>query len=423
MIRRKDMLGRTEVVTVEEASRTFYESLRVPPPGVEELPLMEALGRVIARDISSDADLPGFKRSSMDGYAAIAQDTYGATESLPAYLKVAGEVIMGEEPKTPLGKGQVMRISTGGMLPPGADAVVMLEDTQPLSPDEIELTRPAAPGENVIQADDDIKEGETVLPGGHRLRPQDLGALAGVGLTSVRVFKRPRVAIINTGNEIIDAADNPRPGQVRDVNSYNLAGLVLQSGGEPVRLGIIRDDYAAIMEAVKEGLAEADIVALTGGSSVGAGDFSARVIDELGRPGVLVHGVAVKPGKPVIIGIVDDKPVFGLPGHPVAVSVCFELFMRPLIGRLSGETDPLLAMGIPRFRVVGARMARNYSSAQGREEHVRVALETRDGELWARPVLGKSGLISTLVKAHGTVVVPLNRLGLEKGESVAVTLF
>jgi molybdopterin molybdotransferase len=300
---------------------------------------------------------------------------------------------------------------------------VILEDTQPLSPDEIELTRPAAPGENVIQADDDIKEGETVLQRGHRLRPQDLGALAGIGLTSVRAFKRPRVAIINTGNEIIDAEGSPRPGQVRDVNSYNLAGLVVQSGGEPVRLGIIRDDYAAIKEAVKEGLSRADIVALTGGSSVGAGDLTAKVIDELGRPGVLVHGVAVKPGKPVIIGIVDEKPVFGLPGHPVAVSVCFELFMRPLIKRLSGETDPLSAMGIPRSRVVGARMTRNFSSSQGREEHVRVALEMKDGELWARPILGKSGLISTLVKAHGTVVVPLNRLGLEKGERVDVTLF
>jgi molybdopterin molybdotransferase len=420
---RRDMLGRAEVVTALEATRIFYENFRMPALMSEELPVMEALGRVTAQDITSGSDLPEFKRSSMDGYAAIPQDTYGATESMPAYLKVVGEVLMGDEAKTPLRNGQVMNISTGGMLPPGADCVVMLEDTQALGPGEIELTRPAAPGENVVQAGDDIKEGETVLAKGHRLRPQDLGALAGIGLIAVRVFTRPRVAIINTGNEIIDAAANPSPGQVRDVNSYNLSGLVMESGGEPVRLGIFRDEHAEIKRAVENGLSCADVVAITGGSSVGAGDLAAKVIDELGRPGVLVHGVALKPGKPVIIGIVAGKPVFGLPGHPVAVSVCFELFMRPLIKRLSGEVDPLSALGITRVRTARARMTRNYSSAQGREEHIRVALELKDGELWARPVLGKSGLISTLVKAHGTVVVPLNKLGLEKGEQVDVSLF
>lgn len=419
----RDMLGRPEVVTVEEALRIFYESFRVPALESEELPVMEVLGRVTWEDVISGADLPGFARSSMDGYAVIASDTYGATESLPAYLKVAGEVPMGEEAETPARRGHAIRISTGGMLPPGADAVVILEDTQPFGPREIEVTRPVALGENVVRAGDDIKEGETVLATGHRLRPQDLGALAGIGVTRLRVFRKPRVAIINTGNEIIDAAAEPKPGQIRDVNSYNLSGLVRQSGGEPALLGIYRDEYEPIRDAVEKGLKAADVVALTGGSSVGAGDLAARVIDELGGPGVLVHGVAVKPGKPVIIGICNGKPVFGLPGHPVAVSVSFDIFMKPLLKRLSGEVDPLAAVGVPPVRVVRARMARNYSSSQGREDHIRVALEMRDGELWAKPVLGKSGLISTLVKAHGTVVVGLGRIGLEKGEWVEVSLF
>ncbi|HLB25683.1 MAG TPA: gephyrin-like molybdotransferase Glp [Nitrospirota bacterium] len=421
--RYKDMLGRAEVVTVEGATKLFYDNFRVPELASEEINVEDALGRVVAEQVVSDSMLPEFARSSMDGYALAARDTFGASDALPAYLAVVGEVLMGEEALTPVEKGRAVRISTGGMLPPGADAVVMLEHTQSLGGAEIEISRPAAPGENVVQPGDDIKKGEVVLRKGHRLRPQDMGALAGIGVTKVKVYRRPRVAIINTGNEIIDASLSPAPGQVRDVNSYNLAGLVRQAGGEPVRMGIFRDDYDSIKSAVEAGISDADAVAITGGSSVGTGDQTAKVINDTGRPGVLVHGVSVKPGKPVIIGVAGGKPVFGLPGHPVAVTVTFELFLGPLISKLSGEVDPLGIAGIPKTRVVRAKMARNYSSAPGREDHLRVALEMRDGEIMARPVLGKSGLISTLVNAQGTVVVPPGKPGVEKGEWVDVRLF
>ncbi|HEX9860827.1 MAG TPA: molybdopterin molybdotransferase MoeA, partial [Nitrospirota bacterium] len=339
--------------------------------------------------------------------------------------KLAGEVKMGEEAVTPIEKGEAFAISTGGMLPPGSDAVVMLEHTS-MAGGEVEVSTPAAPGENVVQAGDDVREGEPLLDMGHKLRPQDLGALAGVGVVEVDVFRRPRVAIINTGNEVVEASEATKPGQVRDVNSYNLAGLVLQAGGVPIRMGIFPDEYGAIKDAVERGLSEADVVAITGGSSVGTRDLTAGVIEELGRDegmGVLVHGVSVKPGKPVIIGIAKGKPVFGLPGHPVAVSVTFGLFVAPVMKKLAGEVDPLGIAGIPPLRVVKARVARNYYSGQGREDHLRVSLELIDGELWARPVLGKSGLITTLVRAHGTVVVPMAKLGLSRGEVVDVELF
>jgi molybdopterin molybdotransferase len=422
----KDMLGRGHAVTVDEAKSALLGALPEHLPAIEAVAIQDALGRVLAQDVISPVSLPAFARSTMDGYAVRAADTYGSTEAMPAYLKVAGEVLMGEEPVHTTGKGEAFSISTGGMLPQGADAVVMLEHTSRLDGDELEVMRPAAPGENVVQPGEDVAAGDVLLMKGHRLRPQDAGALAGVGIVTVEVFKRPVVAVINTGNEIVDAGAEPRPGQVRDINSYNLAGLILNAGGTPVMLGIYPDDYDAIKSAVGKGLSDADAVAITGGSSVGARDLTAGVIDELGKKdgrGVLVHGVSVKPGKPVIIGMAGGKAVFGLPGHPVAVTVSFGLFVAPLIKRLSGEVDPLGLAGIPPVRVVRARMARNYSSSAGREDHLRVALEKRGDELWAVPILGKSGLITTLVRAHGTVVIPLARLGLPKGEWVDVELF
>ncbi|MHB8174171.1 MAG: molybdopterin-binding protein, partial [Nitrospirota bacterium] len=351
----KDMLGRGEAVTVDEARTILNSSYTPPEPEREEVPLHEALGRVLAADIISETPLPEFLRSSMDGYAVFSADTYGASEQIPAYLKLVGAVCMGEAASMPLSRGQAFAIPTGGMLPERADAVVMLEYTELLGKDELEIIKPVAPGENVIQPGDDIRAGEAALSKGHRLRPQDLGALAGIGITMVPVSRRPKVAIINTGNEIVPAESRPLLGQVRDVNSYTLAGLVRRAGAIPVLKGIFRDDYGPIYEAVGNALLECDIVALTGGSSVGAKDITAKVIDDIGKPGALVHGVSVKPGKPVIIGLAQGKPIFGLPGHPVAVAVCFELFLRPLLRKISGEINPLGAFGIPDARVVEAR--------------------------------------------------------------------
>lgn len=423
----KDMLGRSGVVTREDALKTLAEHFTVPSPVSETLSISHALGRIVALDILSPEDLPAFDRSTMDGYAVRSTDTFGAAESRPAFLTVVGDILMGTMPERGLGKGEAMMIATGGALPTGADAVVMFEQTQPVDARSIEVVKAAAPLENVIQAGDDIKKGETILSQGHRLRPQDMGALAGVGLTRVAVFKKPRVAIISTGNEIVPADSVPGPGQIRDSNSYSLEGLISLSGGTAVKMGIIPDVYARLRETLETALEDCALVLMTGGSSVGVADLTAKVINDAGRPGVLVHGVSIKPGKPLIVGLVGisnrQVPVFGLPGHPAAVSICFELFAKPVLFGLTGEVPHPALAGISPAHTVRARLIRSISSSPGREDLVRVMLEKKDDGLWARPVFGASGLVSTLVKAVGTVVVPVNEIGIEAGEEVEVRLF
>ncbi|MEW6602313.1 MAG: molybdopterin molybdotransferase MoeA, partial [Nitrospirota bacterium] len=261
---------------------------------------------------------------------------------------------------------------------------------------------------------------EVILKSGHRLRPQDIGALAGLGILKIEVYKKPVAAIISTGDEVVPPDKPLSIGQVRDINSYNLAGMISACHAVPLKKGIVKDDLDILREAVRQALNESDMLLITGGSSVGVADYTARVINELGSPGVLFHGVAMKPGKPVIGGIVDGKPVFGLPGHPAAITVSFETFIEPLLIRLSGEIPkPLL----PSRRTVSALFSRNLSSAIGREEHLRVYVEKRNGALWAVPVLGKSGLVRTLVQSDGIVIVPMKKSGIYEGEEVEVRLF
>jgi molybdopterin molybdotransferase len=296
----------------------------------------------------------------------------------------------------------------------------MIEHTQTIDEKMVEIMKPAAPGENVIQAGEDIKKGELVLKRGYRLRPQDTGALSGLGITEVYVYEKPKVSVIATGNEIVPADKDVKLGQVRDINSFNLAGLISEAGGEPLKRGIFSDEYSVIKKIVEEALKDSSMVLITGGSSVGTKDMTAKVINDSGSPGVLFHGVSIKPGKPLIGGVINNKPVFGLPGHPVAVTVCFEQFIEPVLKKLTGISEN-------RFRdrnlAVTAKMAKNVSSSSGREDHIRVALEERGDEIWANPILGKSGLITTLVKADGIVVIPIRKLGVEQGEVVEVMLF
>lgn len=425
----KDMLGRSGVISKEDALRIILEEFRAPAPLSEAAPISLALGRVTAEDVLSPSELPEFNRSTMDGFAVRSADTFGASESHAAYLTIAGDILMGAIPQRALSKGETMRIATGGALPQGADAVVMLEHTQPVDEKSIEAVKPVAPLENVVQAGDDIKKGEIILSRGHRMRPQDMAALAGVGITRISVFAKPKVSIISTGNEIVPADTVPAPGKIRDTNSYNLEGLIAQNGGVPVKKGIVPDEHARLHETLETAINDSALVLMSGGSSVGTADLTAKVINDFGPPGVLVHGVSVKPGKPLIIGLVKGKggsspvPVFGLPGHPAAVSICFELFVKPVLLRLTGEELPSALEGIPLNRIVKARLARSIASSSGREDHVRVMLEKRDDGLWVRPIFGASGLISTLVKAVGTVVVPVNTIGIEAGEEVEVRLF
>jgi molybdopterin molybdotransferase len=414
------MLGREELITVEEALALLLEHSPFKKPAETNLPIEDSYGMIISRDIISPEDLPAFNRSTVDGFAVNSTDTFGATESLPSYLSIKAEILMGEEPEFKLKKGEVAKIATGGMLPEGTDSVVMFEHTQQVDDKMIEVVKPIAPGENVIKAGEDAKKDECVLKSGHRLRPQDLGALAGLGVTELRVYKKPRVSIISTGDEIVPADKPITPGQVRDINSYNLAGLILNAGGIPVKRGIFSDKYDIIRDVVEKSLKNSDMVLISGGSSVGTKDMTARVINDLGKPGVLFHGVSLKPGKPLIGGIVTNIPVFGLPGHPAAINVCFEIFVKPVLEKLSGLNEARLDK---EKRTVMARIARNISSSPGREEHIGVALEERNGEIWAVPILGKSGLITTLIKADGTAVIPLRKLGVQEGEIVEVRLF
>ncbi len=416
----RDMLGREEVITVERALELIFSNLTPKLPPEENLKIYESYRRVLSRDLFSPEDLPNFSRSTVDGFAVSASDTFGATEGMPSYLSIRYEIIMGEEPFFELQTGEVAKIATGGMLPKGADAVVMFEHTQQIDAGMIEILKPVAPGENVIQVGEDVKKGDCILKKGHKMRPQDIGVLAGLGIRDIWVHEQPNASILSTGDEIVPPDKPVRPGQVRDINSYNLAGLLLDADATPLIKGIFSDDYAIIRDVVEKSITDSDIVLISGGSSVGTKDVTARVIDDLGKPGVLFHGVSLKPGKPTIGGIINNVPVFGLPGHPAAVSVCFEIFIRPIIKTLSGVDKEKIDTG---KRVIKARVARNISSSPGREEHIGVYLEEREGELWAVPILGKSGLLTPLIKADGTAVIPLKKLGIEEGEIVEVRLF
>jgi molybdopterin molybdotransferase len=416
----KDMLGREEVIPVERALELIFKNLSPKLPSEIRLKIDESYGRILSRDIFSPEDLPDFARSTVDGFAVSASDTFGATEGMPAYLNMGYEILMGEEPDFELKKGEVAKIATGGMLPKGADAVVMIEHIQQVDKNMVEAVKPVAPGENVIQAGEDVKRGDCVLKKGHKMRPQDIGVLTGLGITELLVYEKPKVSIISTGDEIVSPDRPIKPGQVRDINSFNLAGLLMDAGAIPLKKGIFNDEYGIVRKVVEKSLKDSDMVLISGGSSVGARDVTARVIDDLGKPGVLFHGVSLKPGKPTIGGIVNNIPLFGLPGHPAAVSVCFGIFVRPVVETLSGFSEDRLRI---EKKSIKARIARNISSSPGREEHIGVYLEERGGEIWAVPILGKSGLITTLIKADGTAVIPLRKLGVEEGEIVEVRLF
>lgn len=415
----KDMLGRESVMTSKKALDLLLGNLTEKRTKERVAKIEESLGMVCAEEIVATEDLPAFARSTVDGYAVRAEDTFGATETMPTYLNLSREIFMGEYADFTLVDDTANKIPTGGMLPVRADAVVMFEHVQIIDGKMIEVMKSVAPGENVIQAGEDLKRREVVVSKGHRIRPADIGAAAGIGVTEVKVFEKPVVSIISTGDEIVPADQRPSMGQIRDTNSYVIAGMVTQAGGVPIRKGIFSDDYKVIRAAVEEAMKDSDVIAVSGGTSVGTKDMIARIIGDIGNPGILFHGLSLKPGKPMIGGVMHTIPIFGLPGHPAAVSVCLDIFMRPVLNALCGleERRAEQLKG-----VVQARLSRNVSSSQGREEHIRAVIEEREDGLWAVPLLGKSGLIRTLVHADGIFVIPVNVNGMEKGETVEVRL-
>jgi molybdopterin molybdotransferase len=349
------------------------------------------------------------------------------------YLRLVGIVEMGKEAKRPLKKGETMRISTGGMLPPGSDAVVMVEYTEEMGDGTVEIHRGVSPWENVIRIGEDIKKGDSIFKQGRRLRAHDLGALTGVGLTKIPVCHRPKVALISTGDEIVDPTKTPKPGQIRNVNQYALRAMIAEGGGETVDFGVIKDDRPLFEKTMDRALTSADLVMISGGSSVGTKDMTVDVICSFPNSEMFFHGISIAPGKPTIFARARGKPVMGLPGHPVSALIVFELFGGPLVRMVGGES-PASAFAFQ--RTVRAVLTQNIASAPGREDYVRVTLESqtcpepsrrepgrRDGRLHAYPLPGKSGAIFSLVKADGMVCIPLSDEGLEAGEEVEVILF
>ncbi|MDD1651413.1 MAG: molybdopterin molybdotransferase MoeA [Methanomicrobiales archaeon] len=395
-----------QVIPVAEAIRILTSG--VEPAGDEEIPLGEGLYRVLSGAVASDTDIPGFTRSVVDGYAVLAADTTGAGDTIPSMLRLTGSVPMGGVPDRAVEPGECIYVPTGAVLPPGADAVVMLEHAEPAG-DLVLVRRPVAPGENVLARGEDFLRGGVVLPAGRRLRPQDLGVLAAAGKDRVRVYRRPRVGVISTGNELVPVTAVPSPSQVRDVNSTLCAGFLQEHGCVPVGYGIVRDERDLLYAALDRALHECDAVLVSGGSSKDARDHCAAAIEAGGK--VLAHGVGIQPGKPTILGRVRGKPVVGLPGHPASAYVVLRALVRPLLGAMAGALPP--------ERRVPAVLAENIPSTRGREDWVRVKLE--GGR--ARPVFGKSGLLNTLAASDGVVVVPAEREGREAGEAVEVILW
>jgi molybdopterin molybdotransferase len=390
-----------------------------PVLGLEEIPLEQAAGRVLGAPFVAPYDLPEFARATMDGYAVRSSDVQVMSQTKPGPLQVVGTVLMGGAyAGPPLAAGQAVGISTGGMLPQGADAVVMVEYTRPDGADGIVVSRAAAPFTNVIQRGEDIRQGELLLAAGQRLRPDQVGLLAGFGIERVCVHRRPRVAVLSTGNELVPAGARPGPGQIRDVNTHVMAGQVEAAGGLATRGGIARDDEEELGQRVRELLADHDALFLSGGSSVGVRDLTQVVVGSLGGPGILFHGVAVRPGKPTLVARIGDKPVIGMPGNPVSSHVIFDVFMRELLWRLGGELE---REPWPSRR--RARLTRPWSPPAGKEDYVRVRLHVRDDGPWAEPLLGGSSAWSTVVKAHGLLRLPVGCPPLATGDEVEVYLY
>ena len=393
---------------------------RFAPLASETVPLSAALGRVLAADIVARELLPPFSRSTMDGYAVRASDTFGCSEAEAALLNVIGEIAMGAPGGAlSLGSGQAARIWTGGELPQNADAVVMVEYTQPFGEDSVALFRPVAPGENVIHAGEDYAPGDTVLTKGSRLRPQDIGLLSGLGCASVPVYRKPRVAILSTGDELVPVEETPPPGKIRDINSASLAALVEEAGGIPMACGICGDNFEQLQAISAEAIATADVLLLSGGSSVGQRDYTLRVFASMPQAQVLAHGVSIRPGKPTILAAQGNKALIGLPGHVASAMVVFYLFVRPLLRRYSGLSTTL---GLQRIQ---AKTGQQIVSAIGREDYVRVRLAyTHNDDLpLAWPVYGKSGLLSHLVRADGLLPIGRDMEGLDSGVETSVYLF
>jgi len=406
-----------KLMALEEAQRAIQAHFKHALLGEEDAVLLEAYNRVLSQDVVSNLDIPPFNRSTVDGYAVHAEDTFGADENQPATLKVTGAVSIGEQPKITIMPGEAVEIVTGAPIPEGANAAVMIEDTEREDSD-LHVFTPVKINENVMKKGSDIKQGSVMLKKGQVLGSSEIGALAALGLTSAKVLRIPMVAVLSTGGEVTDPGKPLPPGKIYDINAYSISTAVIESGGKPVYFGSVPDDKAALTKALEAAVTSADMVITSGGVSVGPKDYTAQIVDSLGKPGIVVYGIAVKPGKPTTVGFIGEKPVVCLPGHPTSALLIFYLMVKPLIQQLAGR--PVTGMKNVRA-FAGARMF----SAKGRRTFVMVKLEfDKDCRLIAEPVeTGASGAITTLAKADGFVEIGENEQFVDVDQEVSVALF
>jgi molybdopterin molybdotransferase len=383
--------------------------------GVEKAALTDAIGRVLAEDIVAEENLPDFPRTIVDGYAVKGASTFGASEGNPAYLTITGDIAMGQSPEFEIASGEAARIATGGMVPRGADSVVMIEHTEAIDDNTIEVYRSVAPGQNMIAIGEDIEKNAAVLNKGQLIRPQEAGLLAALGKQQITVYQNPVVGIISTGDEIIPINEKPQMGQIRDINSYTLAGLIHEAGAIAKSYGIVRDNFEMLLKKCKLALDDCHMVLISGGSSVGSRDFTVDVLSALKDAKILVHGISISPGKPTILARVKNKSLWGMPGHVVSAMIVFSMVVKPFVDHLAGR--PATQKGMRRLQ---AKLSRNVASKQGRVDFIRVRLRREGTRVWADPVLGKSGLISTMLNADGLVQIDINTEGLNKGAEVKV---
>jgi molybdopterin molybdotransferase len=403
---------------VQTPDQLYAKMGRFKPLSSEKVRIEESLHRVLSEDVVSTINLPEFPRSTVDGFALKAKDTYGTSEKNPAILRMIGEIPMGRVSDIIVNDGEAVKVATGGMVPKGADAVEMVEYTEWVDSHTVHAFKPISPLENVIQTGEDVKSGEAVLHRGHLIRPQEIGLMAGIGRTDVHVFLRPRVAIISSGDEIVPIEAVPKLGEIRDINRYTIVSMVDEIGAIPLFLGIAKDRFDDLKEKIERALNETDMVVVTGGSSVGTLDLTVEVLQIFPETEVLAHGVSIRPGKPTLLADVDGKPFLGLPGHPVSAMVVFHFFGKPILKILSGISREWVWHQIK----VKAKAARNIPSVPGREDYVRVRLEEKDGAFFAHPIFGKSGAISHLAKANGLIKIGIDEEGLEEGEEAEVIL-
>ncbi|MBU3092334.1 molybdopterin molybdotransferase MoeA [Clostridium sp. CF011] len=399
------------VVSVKEAKQIIDSSF-IYKIECEKINIMQSVNRISFKDIKAECNIPEFKRSTVDGFAVRSRDVFGASEGLPSMLELKGEVFMGNIPPSDIAGGECLYVPTGGMLPESADSVVMVEYSHKLDDNTILIYSPVAMGDNVIQIGEDINTQDIVIKKGSKLRPYEIGVLASIGISEVMVYKRPRVGIISTGDEVVPCEVKPSLGEVRDINTYLIWSLLLEDGMEPVSYGIIKDDYELLKSATQKASNECDVVLISGGSSVGTKDHTLKVIASFDDGEVLVHGIAVKPGKPTIIGKHKEKIIFGLPGHPLACCIIYKILVQKYIYSLMLQSEKIYG--------TNAVMSINYHKAKGREEYLPVELETIEGMVIAKPVFGKSGIITAFSKAWGYIKIEKNAEGLKEGQAVEV---